>query len=99
MRDFTYNYIPDLTERYPEGFRTFDEPYDESCDYGYEPSYEELVVTDSDYAEHLIEWLQENPKEAYAAIKKYNSKAVSTEKDDVATVTVDEDDEDILPFN
>ena len=41
MRDFTYtNYIPDLTERYPEGFRTFDEPYD----YGYEPSYEELVA-------------------------------------------------------
>ena len=28
------NYIPDLTERYPEGFRTFDEP----DDYGYDPS-------------------------------------------------------------
>lgn len=33
-------YIPDLTERYPEGFRTFDEP-----DYGYEPTYEELVAS------------------------------------------------------
>ena len=45
MRDFTYgSYIPDLTERYPEGFRNFDEPYD----YGYEPSYEELVA-DGEY--------------------------------------------------
>lgn len=33
-------YIPDLTERYPEGLRTFDEP--EEC--GYEPTYEELVA-------------------------------------------------------
>ena len=47
MRDFTYtNYIPDLTERFPEGFRTFDEPYD----YGYEPSYEELVA-DGEYSD------------------------------------------------
>lgn len=58
MRDFIYNtYIPDLTERYPDGFRSFDEP-----DYGYEPSYDELVadgeyedVTEDDYIHGIFE--------------------------------------------
>ena len=43
-------YIPDLTERFPEGFggvdmtpSYFGEPVDYSRAYGYEPTYEELV--------------------------------------------------------
>ena len=43
-------YIPDLTERFPEGFggvdmtpSYFGEPVDWSRAYGYEPTYEELV--------------------------------------------------------
>ena len=61
MRDFSYgSYIPDLTERYPEGFR-YD--YDDPC-YGYEPSYDELVemgeynneeTQDDDYIHGIFE--------------------------------------------
>ena len=43
-------YIPDITERFPEGFggvdmtpSYFGEPVDYSLAYGYEPTYEELV--------------------------------------------------------
>ena len=35
------SYIPDMTERYPEGMREIDTP---SC-YGYEPTYEELLAS------------------------------------------------------
>jgi len=45
-----YDYIPDLTERFPEGFDGVDmtpsfygEPVDWSRALGYEPTYEELV--------------------------------------------------------
>ena len=62
-------YIPDLTERYPEGFRCYDEP--DYYDYGYEPSYEELVVTDSDYADTLAQWMKEDPVGTQQLINKY----------------------------
>ena len=46
-------YIPDLTERFPEGFggvdmtpSYFGEPVDYSRAYGYEPTYEELVESE-----------------------------------------------------
>lgn len=40
MYDRIYNtYIPDLSERFPDGFRSFDDPC--CC---YEPSYDELVA-------------------------------------------------------
>lgn len=70
------NYIPDLTERYPEGFITFEEPnYEE----GYEPSYGELVATDPDYKEELIELLKNDPDYAYDLLRKYNQSKPSDE--------------------
>lgn len=45
MKDFyCNNYIPDLTERYPEGFRTFDDDYNQE---DYEPSYD--IENDPEY--------------------------------------------------
>ena len=51
-RSYSGNYIPDLTERYPEGFRTFDEPY---C--GYESDgeivldEEEIIMKDMNFTQ------------------------------------------------
>lgn len=73
MRDFIYNYIPDLTERCPEGFnRTFDEP-----DYNMDapaPAYDEVVPTDPYYKNDLVQLLESEPECAYYIMRKSNSK-------------------------
>mgnify|MGYP003301227381 CR=1 FL=1 len=64
MYDRIYtSYIPDLTERFPDGFRSFDDP----CDYDYEPSYDELVemgeyedVTEDDQEDNYINGIFES---------------------------------------
>ena len=44
------NYIPDMTERFPEGMREMETP-----SYGYEPTYEELLASGEIQAPNMFE--------------------------------------------
>lgn len=70
------HYIPDLTERYPEGFRGFDEP-----DCGYEPPYSEQLITDPNYQDSLMELVSVNPDEALKMFELYKDKMVMSDFD------------------